>query len=132
MPKGKTPQRIVYAAVLKKLSAFTEGERKRVLLKNPGVGKTSRPVIYVGETGLTAEERYQKHLDGIKSPRGWIRKYGVRLLNLSTGLTDLPGITEATRRQIYHLSRPLRTDSKVREAEVAKLLRESGYYVVSA
>jgi len=132
MPKGKTPQRIVYAAVLKKLSAFTEGERKRVLVKNRGVGENSRPVIYVGETGLTAEERYQKHLDGIKSPRGWIRKYGVRLLKLSSGLTDLPGVSRETKLAIYRLARPLRTDSKVREAEVARLLREAGYYVVSA
>jgi len=132
MPKIKTAPRIVYVGELLPLSKFSKADRERVLEHNPEVRGASRPVLYVGETGLSTLERYLQHLLRYKSQRGWIHKYGIRPIDVSSGLIRLKGITEATRRQIYHLSRPLRTDSKLREAEVARLLRESGYYVVSA
>ena len=31
--------------------------------------------VYVGQTVLTREERYQEHIDGIKAGRGWVTKY---------------------------------------------------------
>ncbi len=132
MAKIKTAPRIVYVAELKKLREFSKGDQARVRKLNPEVRGGTRPVLYVGETGLCALERYLQHLLKYKSQRAWIHKYGVRLVDASSSLIKLPGLTEATKRQIYHLARPLRTDSKVREAEVARLLREAGYYVVSA
>jgi hypothetical protein len=31
--------------------------------------------VYVGQTVLTREARYQEHIDGIKAGRGWVTKY---------------------------------------------------------
>jgi len=36
--------------------------------------------LYVGMTGLTPDERYLNHLAGIKSGKGWVRRYGLGLL----------------------------------------------------
>ena len=67
-----------------------------------------------------------------KSQRGWIYKYGIRPIELSTRLADIEGLKPAVKREIYMLSRPLRTDSKQREAAVAEIFRREGFYVVSA
>ena len=36
--------------------------------------------VYVGQTGLTPEERFANHKAGLKCGRGWVRDFGVRLL----------------------------------------------------
>lgn len=50
----------------------------------------SKPCVYVGMTGLTPEERFSNHKQGIKS--AWIaRRYGIRLLpELYAHLNPLP------------------------------------------
>lgn len=133
MAKRKSAaQRIVYAGLLMPLKHFTPADKNRVLRANGDGKKSPRQVIYVGETGLTTEERYLQHLLRYNSQRGWIYKYGIRPIELATRLADLDGLKSAVKREIYMLSRPLRTDSKVREAAVAAIFRREGFYVVSA
>jgi len=41
--------------------------------------RPGKSCVYVGRTGLTAEERFAKHKQGIKS-NSYVRRYGIRLL----------------------------------------------------
>jgi hypothetical protein len=74
----------------------------------PGV----KPRVYVGMTGLTPEERFQKHLRGEKD--AWFaHKYGQRLLP-----------------DLYRHFNPLPYDlACVMEPDLARQLREQGYGV---
>lgn len=72
----------------------------------------SLPCVYVGQTGLTAEQRFENHRSGHKSSR-YVRKYYVRLL---------PHLYE-------HLSAMTWEDSKAMERQLAEELREKGYAV---
>ena len=130
--RRSTAQRIVYGGLLMPLKEFSPADKNRVLRANGEGKKSPKQVIYVGETGLPTEERYMQHLLRYKSQRGWIYKYGVRPIVLATRLADLDGLKPAARKEIYMLARPLRTDSKEREAAVAAILRREGFYVVSA
>lgn len=38
----------------------------------------SKPCVYVGQSAVTPEERFQQHLDGYKSSR-YVRSFGVKL-----------------------------------------------------
>ena len=68
--------------------------------------------VYVGMTGLTPEERFQKHLRGEKD--AWfVQKYGQRLL---------PGLYRQFNPMPYDLAR-------VMEPELARQLREQGFGV---
>ena len=70
------------------------------------------PCIYVGQTGLTAEERFENHRSGHKSSK-YVRKYCVRLLP-----------------QLYeHLPAMTWEDSKAMERQLAEDLRAEGYAV---
>lgn len=130
--KKSTAQRIVYAALLEPLRKFSPADKNRVLRANVGGKKSPKQVIYVGETGLPTEERYLQHLLRYKSQRGWIHKYGIRPIELATRLADLRGLKASAKKEIYGLARPLRTDSKEREAAVAEIFRREGFYVVSS
>jgi len=68
--------------------------------------------VYVGMTGLTPEERFQKHLRGEKD--AWfVQRYGQRLLP-----------------DLYRHFNPLPYDlARVMEPELARQLREQGYGV---
>ena len=133
MAKRKsTAQRIVYAGLLMPLKHFSPADKNRVLRANGEGKKSPKQVIYVGETGLTTGERYLQHLLRYNSQRGWIHKYGIRPIELATRLADLDGLKPSVKREIYMLSRPLRTDSKEREAAVAEIFRREGFYVVSS
>jgi hypothetical protein len=70
------------------------------------------PCVYVGMTGLTPEERFQKHRRGEKD--AWfVQKYGKHLLP-----------------ELYRHFNPLPYDlAKVMEPELARQLRERGYGV---
>jgi hypothetical protein len=114
------------------LKHFTPADKNRVLRANGEGKKSTKQVIYVGETSLPTEERYLQHLLKYKSQRGWIYKYGIRPIDLAAKLADLDGLKPAVKREIYMLSRPLRTDSKEREAAVAEIFRREGFYVVSS
>ena len=51
---------------------------RSILERNPE-RDPSKPVVYVGMTGLPVDHRFENHKNGYKSAR-LVRKYGVRLL----------------------------------------------------
>jgi hypothetical protein len=71
-----------------------------------------KPCVYVGMTGLTPEERFENHQQGIKSA-GVVERYGLRLL---------PEL-------FVHLN-PMPFDAAVQmEMDLAEDLRRAGYTV---
>ncbi len=78
---------------------------------NPGYDP-AKPCVYVGMTGLSPDERFDKHKAGIKANR-FVRLYGRRLL---------PELYEAYNPMPYEGAREM-------EVELAIGLREQGYGV---
>jgi hypothetical protein len=75
----------------------------------------SRPCVYVGMTGLSPDERFDKHMAGIKANR-YVTRYGLRLL---------PELYECYNPMPYEGAREM-------EVELAIALREAGYGVWQA
>jgi hypothetical protein len=72
----------------------------------------AKPCVYVGMTGLSPDERFDKHKAGIKSNR-FVRLYGQRLLP-----------------QLYEIYNPMPYEgAREMEVELAIGLREQGYGV---
>jgi hypothetical protein len=71
-----------------------------------------KPCVYIGMTGLTPDERFNKHKAGIKSNR-FVRRYGLRLL---------PELYECFNPMPYEGARDM-------EVELAIGLRDEGYAV---
>jgi predicted GIY-YIG superfamily endonuclease len=81
-----------------------------VFLRNPkGDG---RPGYYVGMTGLTPEQRFENHKQGVKAARV-VKKYGIRLVP----------------RLYAHLNPMSYDDAKRMEVWLADSLRKRGYTV---
>jgi hypothetical protein len=75
----------------------------------------SKPCVYVGMTGLTPDERFDKHKAGIRSNR-FVRRYGLRLMP-----------------ELYECYNPMPYEAaKEMEVELAIALREKGYGVWQA
>ena len=72
----------------------------------------AKPCVYVGMTGLSPDDRFDKHKAGIKSNK-YVRLYGLRLL---------PELFEAYNPMPYEGAREM-------EVELAIGLREEGYGV---
>jgi predicted GIY-YIG superfamily endonuclease len=87
--------------------------RERAFLEaNPGYLPGAKPCVYVGMTGLTAEQRLREHRNGNHSAR-FVKRYGLRLL---------PGL--------YNHFNPMPYDlAAVMEVELARQLRDQGYGV---
>ncbi len=81
---------------------------------NPGYD-ILKPCVYVGMTGLNPDERFDKHMAGIRSNR-YVRKYGLRLL---------PKLYEVFNPMPYDAARDM-------EVELAIDLRAKGYGVWQA
>ena len=64
----------VYVVLLSKAAL----KDRSILQRNPKRDPT-KPVVYVGMTGLPVDHRFENHKNGYKSAR-LVRKYGVRLL----------------------------------------------------
>lgn len=62
---------------------------RRVRAENPNADP-AKPCVYVGMTGLTPEERFANHKQGIKA--AWVvKRYGIRLLpELYAHLNSMP------------------------------------------
>lgn len=75
----------------------------------------AKPCVYVGMTGLSPDERFDKHKAGIKANR-YARDYGLRLL---------PHLYECFNPMPYEAARDM-------EVELAIGLREEGYAVWQA
>jgi hypothetical protein len=74
-----------------------------------------KPCVYVGMTGLSPDERFDKHKAGIRSNR-FVREYGLRLL---------PELYECFNPMPYEGARDM-------EVELAIGLRDDGYGVWQA
>jgi hypothetical protein len=75
--------------------------------------RPDRPVVYVGQSAVPPEVRFQQHLDGYRASRK-VQKHGRRL-----------------RPRLYRAHNPLptREAAEAMEAEVARRLRKRGYVV---
>ena len=95
----------VYVVLLKP----AVGKIRKVRAENPQ-RDPKKPCVYVGLTGLTPEERFANHQQGIKSSF-YVKRYGVRLLpELYEHLNPMPyeaaaqmekDLTEDLRREGY-------------------------------
>ena len=87
------------------------GRLRQLRAENPKPDP-SKPCIYVGMTGLTPEERFQNHKNGLKAARV-VQRFGVRLMP-----------------ELYELYNPMPFDAAVEmERELAEDLRAQGYTV---
>ena len=78
---------------------------------NPGYA-AGKPCVYVGMTGLDPDERFDKHMAGIRSNR-FVRRYGLRLMP-----------------ELYAVFNPMPYDAaRDMEVELAISLRAKGYGV---
>jgi hypothetical protein len=100
----------VYVVLLSK-DVLTETKFKRC---NPDYNP-AKPCVYVGMTGLSPDERFDKHKAGIRANR-YVRLYGERLL---------PELYECYNPMPYDAARDM-------EVELAIALREAGYGVWQA
>jgi hypothetical protein len=83
----------------------------RFLRANPDY-VVGRPCVYVGMTGLTPDERFDKHKAGIKANR-FVQRYGVQLLP-----------------ELYEIYNPMPYEgAQDMEVELGIALREEGYAV---
>jgi hypothetical protein len=58
--------------------------------------KSKRRCVYVGETGLMPEDRFQKHKEGGRTSRPVVRKHGIALRpDLCTGIGPFEARSEA-------------------------------------
>lgn len=84
---------------------------RKILRLNPKRDKT-KPCVYVGMTGLTPDERFQNHKNGIKAANA-VKRFGIRLLP-----------------ELYSCFNPMPFDAAVEmERELAEELRNKGYTV---
>jgi predicted GIY-YIG superfamily endonuclease len=71
-----------------------------------------KPCVYVGRTGLSSEERFAKHRQGVKA-NSYVRRYGIRLLPaLYRRFSNMP-----------------RAEADRMEQQLAVTLRRHGYAV---
>ena len=84
-----------------------------VELSKAGGSGYGLPSVYVGQSYLSAEERFQQHLDGYRASR-FVRKHGVQL-----------------RPDLYEMLPAVATvpESEELERAVADILRDCGYTV---
>lgn len=74
-----------------------------------------KPCVYVGCTGLSPEERFEKHKAGVRA-NSYVQRYGLRLL---------PGLYAYANPMPYDAARDM-------EVELAIALQEQGYAVWQA
>jgi hypothetical protein len=75
----------------------------------------TKPCVYVGCTGLTPEQRFEKHKAGIRA-NSYVQRYGLRLLP-----------------RLYAYANPMPYDAaRDMEVELAIALQEEGYAVWQA
>jgi hypothetical protein len=87
------------------------GRLRSVRAANPG-RDPKRPCVYVGMTGLTPEERFANHKQGIKSA-SVVKRHGIRLLP-----------------ELYEHLNPMPFEAAAQmEQDLAEDLRRAGYTV---
>jgi hypothetical protein len=112
--RAKSPQAVsgahhnVYVVLLDPAAARI----RKILRANP-VRDPQKPVVYVGLTGLTPEERFANHKQGIKSS-SLVRRFGIRLV---------PELFEHLNPMPYEAAAQM-------EKDLTEDLRRAGYTVV--
>jgi len=135
-PAHKRPSReltgtIVYAVLLERLGKLPESRQRRLLGSHPMARKNAR-VFYVGQTRLEAKDRYANHLAGYRSSRV-VERHGRELVVLDKWKPVFPvAVSPDLVKAIFFLARRCKGNPTEREAAVATLLRQAGYYVISS
>jgi hypothetical protein len=130
-PSAESIGEIVYAVLIESFSKLPRKLQDKLMEANPRARKKAA-VIYVGKTRLEAEARYANHLAGYKSSR-LVEKHRRQLIVLDRWKPEFPfAISPRLTKAIYLLARRSRADGAKREAEVAGLLRDAGFFVHSA
>lgn len=130
-PSDDTTGTIVYAVLLVPFGKLPESKQRKLIANHP-LARKKAPVFYVGQSRLEAKDRYANHLSGHKSSRV-VEKYGRRLVVLDKWKPVFPvAISPKVVNAIYLLSRRSRGNPTEREAAVATLLRQDGFYVISS
>jgi hypothetical protein len=94
------------------LLAPAVGKIRKVRLLNPD-RDPKKPCVYVGLTGLTPEERFTNHQQGVKSSL-FVKRYGIRLLP-----------------ELYGHLNPMPYEAAAQmEKDLTEDLRRAGYTVV--
>lgn len=123
--------RIVYAVILQLPADISKAVLRRLRDLNPDAVE-GRPVVYIGETGLSADKRVFNHCVGRQASR-WVYRYAHRLVRLDEGPADFGHpLPSPVLEHIADLSARSVEDSKIREKAVAELLRKQGWWVVCA
>jgi predicted GIY-YIG superfamily endonuclease len=107
MPSSRKHHHCVYVVLLSN-DVLYEGKFKRC---NPRYD-SAKPCVYIGMTGLTPDDRFDKHKAGIRSNK-YVRLYGLRLM---------PELYECYNPMPYEAARDM-------EVELAIGLRNAGYGV---
>jgi hypothetical protein len=130
-PTSELTGSIVYAIWLQPFGKLPASLQKE-LIATHGLAKKKAPVIYVGQTRLEAEDRYANHLAGYKGSRT-VKKHHRQLIVLDKWKPAFPfAISPDLVKAIYFLARRSKGNPTDREAAVATLLRQAGFYVHSA
>ena len=88
-----------------------------VIELDPSLRKGEKPAVYVGETALTPEERFERHKAGGWTSSKRVREHGIRL-----------------KPRLYRNYNPIATrdEAKATEARLGEKLRARGYTVFGA
>ena len=130
-PSKELPGTIVYAVLLVPFGKLPES-RQRKLIANHPLARKKAPVFYVGQSRLEAKDRYANHLSGHRSSRV-VERYGRKLVVLDKWKPVFPvAISPKVVNAIYLKAQRKKGDAKAREAAVADLLRQAGFYVISS
>jgi len=130
-PSNEILGAIVYAVLLLPFDKLPAKLQRELLEIHPKARKKA-PVIYVGQTRLSAEERHANHLRGYKASK-LVRKHHRQLIVLDRWKPEFPfAISPKVVKQVYLLARRSRGNPAKREAEVARILRDAGFFVHSA
>ena len=123
--------RIVYAVILQLPAELSKAVLRKLRDLNPEA-REGCPVVYIGETGLSADRRVFNHCTGRQASR-WVYRYAHRLVRLDAGPADFGHpLPSPVLEHIADLSARSVEDSKIREKAVAELLRKQGWWVVCA
>jgi hypothetical protein len=110
--KFSSPQKRDHHNVYVVLLAPAVGRSRKVRLLNPG-RDPKKPCVYVGLTGLTPEERFLNHQQGVKSSL-YVKRHGIRLLP-----------------ELYQHLNPMPYEAAAQmEKDLTEDLRRAGYTVV--
>ena len=130
-PDPKLPGTIVYAVRLEPFGKLPESWQKELVKTHPKARKKA-PVIYVGQSRLEAQERYENHRNGHKASPA-VRRYGKQLIVLDKWEPGFPfPVPDGLAKAAYFLARRSQGNPTAREAAVAELLRDAGFFVYSS